>query len=88
MYDSGEEFAHYRRVESLREYVLVAQNKLRVEHFRREGAEWVLTEVSDPEGTLHLPSIDCHVTVKAIYEKVEFEPPVTPLASPSTAPAR
>ncbi|MGZ5433898.1 MAG: Uma2 family endonuclease [Thermoanaerobaculia bacterium] len=74
-YDRGEKFAHYRRLETLREYVLVAQDKVRIEHYRRrEGEEWVLLEVSDPASTLHLPSIDCHVGVGAIYEKVEFEP--------------
>jgi Uma2 family endonuclease len=40
-YDRGEKFAHYRRLDSLREYVLVAQDKVRVEHFRREGEEWI-----------------------------------------------
>ena len=74
-YDRGEKFAHYRRLETLREYVLVAQDKVRIEHYRRqEGGEWVLSEVSDAASTLHLPSIDCHVGVGAIYEKVEFEP--------------
>lgn len=73
-YDRGEKFAHYRRLETLREYVLVAQDKVRIEHYRRDGEEWVLSEVSDPVGTLHLPSIDCRVGVGAIYEKVEFEP--------------
>lgn len=73
-YDRGERFAHYRRLETLREYVLVAQDKVRIEHYRRrEGEEWVLSEVSDPASTLHLPSIDCHVGVGAIYEKVEFD---------------
>ena len=71
-YDRGEKFAHYRRLETLREYVLVAQDKIRVEHFRREGEEWILSEVSGPDATLHLASIDCHVAVAAIYEKVEF----------------
>jgi len=71
-YDRGEKFAQYRRLESLREYVLVSQNKIRIEHYRRDETEWILTEISDPAGTLHLPSIDCHVVVSAIYEKVEF----------------
>jgi Uma2 family endonuclease len=74
-YDRGEKFAHYRRLETLREYVLVAQNKVRIEHFRREGEEWILSEVSAPDATLHLGSIDCHVRVATIYERVEFEPP-------------
>jgi Uma2 family endonuclease len=43
-YDRGEKFAHYRRLETLREYVLVAQNQPRIEHFRREGE---LREVLD-----------------------------------------
>jgi Uma2 family endonuclease len=73
-YDRGEKFAHYRRLDSLRDYVLVGQDKIRIEHFRREGEEWILSEVSGSEATLHLGSIDCHVAVAAIYEKVEFEP--------------
>ncbi len=73
-YDRGEKFAHYRRLETLREYVLVAQDKIRIEHYRREGEEWILSEVSAPGATLDLESIDCHVGVAAIYEKVEFEP--------------
>ena len=73
-YDRGEKFAHYRRLDTLREYVLVSQDKIRIERFRREGDEWTLSEVSGPDATLHLESIDCHVTVAAIYEKVEFNP--------------
>jgi Uma2 family endonuclease len=42
-YDRGEKFAHYQRLESLREYVLVAQDKMRVEQFTRQGdREWLL----------------------------------------------
>src|SRR5882724_6667588 len=71
-YDRGEKFAHYRRLESLREYVLVAQDKIRIEHFRRKGEDWILSEVSDPDATLELESIDCHVAVATIYEKIDF----------------
>ncbi|HXA19193.1 MAG TPA: Uma2 family endonuclease [Thermoanaerobaculia bacterium] len=73
-YDRGEKFAHYHRLDTLREYVLVAQDKVRVEHYVREGEQWILSEISDPEGTLHLASVDCHVGLAAIYEKVEFNP--------------
>jgi Uma2 family endonuclease len=84
-YDRGEKFAHYRRLETLREYVLVAQDKIRVEHFRREGEEWILSEVSGPDATLHLGSIDCDIALSAIYEKVEFR---TPSPADGTASAR
>ena len=73
-YDRGEKFAHYRRLDTLREYVLVAQDKVRVEHYLREGEQWILSEISDPDNTLHLASIDCDVVLAAIYEKVEFNP--------------
>jgi Uma2 family endonuclease len=73
-YDRGEKFALYRRLDTLREYVLVAQDKIRIEHFRREGEEWILSELSDPDATLHLGSIDCHIAIAAVYEKVEFNP--------------
>jgi len=73
-YDRGEKFAHYRRLDTLREFVLVAQDKIRIEHFRREGEEWILSEVSGLDATLHLVSIDCHIGLAAIYEKIDFNP--------------
>lgn len=35
-YDRGEKFGHYRRLETLREYVLVSQNRVQVERFVRQ----------------------------------------------------
>ncbi len=71
-YDRGEKFAHYRRLETLTDYVLITQDKIRVEHFVRQGQQWVLTEVSDREGQVHLVSIDCDLALREIYERVEF----------------
>lgn len=71
-YDRGEKFAHYRRLDSLREYVLVAQTLRRVEHFRREGDSWVLTEISEPDGELVLSSLGCAVKLADIYDRVSF----------------
>jgi Uma2 family endonuclease len=72
-YDRGEKFAHYRRLETLSEYVLVAQDKMRVEHYRRDGEHWVLTEISDPEGVLSLLAVGCEIPLREIYERVEFD---------------
>src|SRR5437868_4498366 len=58
-YDRGEKFIHYRRLDSLQEYVLVAQDKPRLEHYARHSDDpnrWVLTEVSGLDGVLHLAS--------------------------------
>lgn len=73
--DRGEKFAHYRRIESLQEYVLIAQDRIRVEHFLRQGEQWLLTEVADLDSKLELPSLACTVPLRDIYDKVDFAPP-------------
>src|SRR5690606_23335365 len=56
-YDRGEKFRQYRRVESLKEYVLVAQDAARVERYLRQGDLWVLSEISGLDATVSLESI-------------------------------
>src|SRR3954470_16904967 len=60
-YDRGAKFGYYRQLSSLREYLLVAQDKMLVEHFVREDDGWLLTETGDPGAVVHLPSIGCHL---------------------------
>jgi len=71
-YDRGKKFGHYRRLDSLREYVLVAQDEVRVERYTRRGDDWVLTELNRLEDTLRLASIGCEVSLREIYAKVEL----------------
>jgi Uma2 family endonuclease len=71
-YDRGLKFGHYRRLASLREYVLVAQDRFLVERFTRQGEEWLLSELNSPEDVLRLASIGCEVPLREIYAKVEF----------------
>jgi Uma2 family endonuclease len=71
-YDRGDKFAHYREIDSLAEYVLVAQDKVRVERYVRQGSDWLLTAFHDPDDTLRLESIGCAVTLREIYDLVEF----------------
>jgi Uma2 family endonuclease len=70
-YDRGEKFAHYRRLDSLTDYVLVTQDKILVEHFVRQGSLWVLDEKGTLEDTLHLTSIGCDLQLGEIYDKVD-----------------
>lgn len=71
-YDRGDKAAHYRRIASLREYLLVSQNRVRVEHFVRQDDKWVLSELDSVDDVLHLPSIDCHISLRDIYDRIEF----------------
>ena len=71
-YDRGRKFRHYQRLESLKEYVLVAQDEVMVERFTRHGDDWILSVFSSLDDTLRLASIDCEVPLREIYDKVEF----------------
>jgi Uma2 family endonuclease len=74
-HDRGLKFLRYRRMESLREYVLVSQDAPRVEVFRRqEDGRWLMTEHSGLERVCRLESLDCAIPLAGIYERVEFTP--------------
>lgn len=77
-YDRGSKFAHYRRIPSLKEYVLISQYERRIEVFRRNADEsWTLVEAVDRE-TLKLLSIDCVLDLEEIYvNTLEEQPDVT-----------
>jgi len=70
-YDLGGKFARYRQLPSLRDYLLVAQDKVHLMHYaRRDENHWLLTELSDLQAVLELPGIQCSLAVREVYEKV------------------
>ena len=64
-YDRGEKLAHYQRIESLQEIVLVAHSERRVQTWRRQGATW--TEQSVSSGAVSLESVGCALPLDEIY---------------------
>ncbi len=85
-YDRGVEFGHYRRLATLREYVLVAQDRFSVEaYLRRPDAadaaahvdQWLLCAATDPAATIGLGSLDVAVPLTEIYDGVEFPQPAS-----------
>lgn len=71
-YDREGKFEHYKAIESLREYVLVAQDEVLVERFVRQGEEWVRTEYRDIDATLVVESIGCAIPLRQVYAKVKL----------------
>ena len=68
-YDRGEKFAHYRRLPSLREYVLVSQRSRRIEVFRKNASDkWELAEEATAGQSAPLASIGCTLSVDEVYE--------------------
>ena len=72
VYDRGEKFAHYQALTSLQEYILVSQDRFRVEHYRLIKTQWVQTEFQMPTDVLSLVSIGCELSLQDIYRNVPF----------------
>jgi Uma2 family endonuclease len=67
-FDRGDKFADYRTIETLEEYLLISQERMSVECFRRncEGL-WVLYPYTKGE-EIHLTSVDFRCSIEALYE--------------------
>ncbi len=73
-YDRGEKFEHYRKLNSLTEYLVIAQDKHHLEHYvRQPDNQWLLSETDDMQETIHLHSIECNLALLDIYDKVNID---------------
>lgn len=73
--DRGEKFAHYQRLPSLEEYVLVGQDQPRIEVFRRREKTWVLT-IYETGDIVRLDSLGIEFEIDAVYADPR-SPPAT-----------
>jgi Uma2 family endonuclease len=75
-YDRIRKFALYRSLESLQEYVMISSLRVSVERYTRQpDGSWNFIARTNMEDSIHLESIDCHLLLADLYEKVEFPPP-------------
>ncbi len=73
-YDRGRKFEQYRKIESLRQYLLVSSDRVSVELYTRQvSGLWLLSSAAEPDNEVVLDSIECRLRVGDIYEKVVFE---------------
>jgi len=67
-YDRGLKFQHYRTIESLQDYILVDQTKVRIEQFTRQSdGTWSLRDLSAATDELRIESIGVRLPVAQIY---------------------
>jgi Uma2 family endonuclease len=72
-FDRGDKFARYRKLASLSDYVLVAAEFVRVEHFvRQENGAWTMTEYNQLTDEVPLRPLDCALPLAEIYRRVSF----------------
>jgi Uma2 family endonuclease len=82
-YDRGEKFAHYRALESLTDYLLVAQDQPRIEHFRRQpDGQWLYSAADGLDSQVAIANIGCVLQLAEVYERVAFAEPGTEPAAP------
>lgn len=73
-YDKGTKFDYYRTIDSLKEYVLVWQDKKRVARYTKQAdGSWTLKDFIGEESEIVLSSIDCKLLMEDIYDKVDFD---------------
>lgn len=72
-YDHSEKFLAYRTIKTFREYLLVNQYQIQVEHCLKTAAnQWLLSEYTDPQAILNLNSVGLELKIADIYKNVEF----------------
>ena len=70
-YDRSTKFAFYRRLPSLREYVLIDPDTRRIEAFRRGGdGQWTLCDMSE-DADLELVSVDARITLANVFQGMD-----------------
>lgn len=86
-YDRGVKFAAYRKLSSLKEYVLIDPERRTLEIFRRtEQDDWLLVTRDAARG-LVLPSLAFEAGLEAVFEDLDTLEPAAAQSDPTTSPA-
>lgn len=73
-YDRGRKFKQYGRLPGLKDYLLVSQEQIQVDHCTRQDKDtWILREFSGSEARIALPSVGCILLLSDVYRKVNFD---------------
>jgi Uma2 family endonuclease len=66
--------AYYRTIESLVEYLLIAQEEFRVEQYVKQAdGRWLLSDVRSLENAIELEGIGCSLALRDIYERIVID---------------
>jgi Uma2 family endonuclease len=89
-YDRGEKLRHYQTIESLTDYILIWQDRPRVEHYRREpGQAWSYSMIDGLDRAIPIETLGGVIGLCDIYRGVTFAeaPILRPPALEHDAPA-
>jgi len=81
-YDRITKFARYKHIKTLREYVLVSQDSVRIDrYFLDPSGNWPLSTVAGPESSLVLESVPVSIALRDIYDRISFAEDAEPSES-------
>jgi Uma2 family endonuclease len=73
-YNRVDKTAYYRTIESLTEYLLVAQEEYRVEQYLKQAdGRWLLSDVRSLENVIALEGIGCSLALRDIYDRIVID---------------
>jgi Uma2 family endonuclease len=72
-YDRGEKFELYRSIPTFRDYLLIEQSAVDVEHWWRSGDQWLSERMTSLQDVLRLNSIDVELEVADLYARVRLD---------------
>ena len=74
-YDLNEKFLAYQAIESLKEYLLIDQNRPHViRHIRQPDGQWLRGDFIGMENSVRLESLDVVLPFTEIYRMITFPP--------------
>lgn len=72
--DRTEKLEDFRKIESLKECLLVEQKKIFIQHYIKQTPnQWLLRIYENAFETVKMESIDCEIPVSDIYLQVKFD---------------
>ena len=74
-FDRGEKSRLFRLMPSIAEFLLIEQEPVEIEHYRKQpNGDWLLTTIRDRDAMIRLESLGCELPVADIYRGVESVP--------------
>ncbi|MEJ7860726.1 MAG: Uma2 family endonuclease [Pyrinomonadaceae bacterium] len=72
--DKTEKLECYLAMDSIREYLLVKEDEMRVEHYAKQNLkQWIYRIYNDREEIISLESINCKISLTEIYAQIDSE---------------
>jgi Uma2 family endonuclease len=71
--DKTEKLECYLALDSIREYLLIKEDEMRVEHyFKQNPKQWIYRIYDSREDIISIESINCKISVAEIYAQIKF----------------